>query len=182
MRDMVGAVVLLLLIIGAVLTVSGSCSFSPGGPTVDPKTAPTADAAGTFERAARSVTFPVRAPEVPKEWRANSAATSSVGAGADANVVVRVGWVTPGGTYLQLNQSGGTRADVLEQETGRTDIPPSGEVDVAGVSWTTYPTRRDEQAWVTDLDGTLVLITGSGTDTEFRTLATATRTATPLTP
>jgi uncharacterized protein DUF4245 len=180
MRDMVGAVVVLLLIIGAVLTVFGSCSFSPGGPTVDPNTAPTADASGTFERAARSVTFPVRGPEVPKDWRANSAATSSVGAGADANVVVRVGWVTPGGTYLQLNQSGGTRADVLAKETGREDSPPSGEVDVAGVTWTTYPARREEQAWVTDLAGTLVMITGSGSPTEFRTLATATQNATPL--
>jgi hypothetical protein len=180
MRDMVGAMVLLVLIIGAVLTVFGSCSFSPGGPTVDPNTAPTADASGTFERAARSVTFPVRAPETPKGWRANSAATSSVGAGAEANVVVRVGWVTPGGTYLQLSQSGGTRADVLAKETGRVDTPSSGEVDVAGVTWTTYPARRDEQAWVTDLDGALVLITGSGSDAEFRTLATATQTVNPL--
>ena len=43
-----------------------------------------------------------------------------------------------------------------------------------------YPGRRAEQAWVTRLDGTTVLITGTGTEQEFRALATAVQAATPL--
>jgi uncharacterized protein DUF4245 len=178
MRDMVGAMVVLVVIIGVVMGFYGSCSFSPGGPSVDPNAVPTADASAHLERTARSVAFPLREPAVPKGWRANSASTASVGAG---EVVVRVGWVTSAGTYLQLSQSGGAVADVLVKETDRQEAPsPSGTVDVDGTTWTSYPARRDEPAWVTELDGTVLLITGSAAEEEFRALATATQLATPL--
>lgn len=178
---MVGAMVVLVVIIGVVMAFFGSCSFSPGGPSVDPKTAPTADASGQLSRTARSVTFPVREPAVPKGWRANSASTSSVGGGASADVIVRVGWLTSSGTFLQLSQSGGEVADVLVAETGREEAPAaSGSIEVDGVTWTSYPARRDEPAWVTELDGAVVLITGSASEADFRQLATATQTATPL--
>jgi hypothetical protein len=181
MRDMVGAVVVLVVIIGAIMAFYGACSFSPGGPRVDPGAAPTADASGALERAARSVPFPVRQPAVPDGWRANSAATSPVGAGATGNVVVRVGWVTASGAYLQLSQSGGVAADVLVKETGQEEAPAAtGSVEVSGVTWTSYPGRRDEPAWVTELDGTVLLVTGSAPESEFRQLAAAAQTATPL--
>jgi hypothetical protein len=182
MRDMVGAMVVLVVIIGVVMAFWGSCSFSPGGPTVDPNAAPTADASGQLSQAAGSVTFPVREPAVPKGWRANSTSTSSVGSGASGNVIVRVGWVTSSGKFLQLSQSGGDKADVLVTETGQEEEAPaaSGSVEVDGVTWTSYPARRDEPAWVTELDGAVVLITGSASEEEFRQLATATQEATPL--
>jgi hypothetical protein len=181
MRDMVGAVAILVVIIGAVMAYFGSCSFSPGGPSVDPSSVPSADAAGQLSRTAASVEFPVREPALPKDWRANSAGTSPVGSGASADVVVRVGWITSSGAYLQLSQSGGSVADVLVTETGQAEAPASsGTVEVAGVTWTTYPARRDEPAWVTELDGAVLLITGSASEDEFRRLATATQRATPL--
>jgi len=181
MRDMVGAVVVLVAIIGAVMGFYGSCSFSPGGPTIDSASVPSADASGQLTRTARTVAFSVREPAVPSGWRANSAGTSPVGAGASGDVVVRVGWVTSSGAYLQLSQSGGAAADVLVKETGQDEAPAaSGSVEVAGVTWTSYPGRRDEPAWVTELDGAVVLITGSAPDSEFRQLAAAMQKATPL--
>jgi hypothetical protein len=178
MRDMVGAVVVLLLIIGAVLAWFGGCSFSPGRPSVDQASVPSADASAALTRAAGSVAFPVREPAVPKGWRANSTSTASVGAG---EVVVRVGWLTASGKYLQLSQSGGTVQDVLVTETGQAKAPAAtGSVQVDGVRWTSYPGRRDEPVWVTELDGTVVLVTGSASESEFRQLATATQEATPL--
>ncbi|MGB3444212.1 MAG: DUF4245 domain-containing protein [Actinophytocola sp.] len=181
MRDMIGAMVVLLLIIGAVLAFYGGCSFSPGGPTVDPKTAPSADASGELERAARSAAFAVREPRVPAGWRPNSASTTAVGAGATASVVVRVGYVTSSGAFLQLSQSGGDAGEVVAKETGQAEPPKAnGTVEVDGVTWTTYPGRRDEPAWVADLDGVVVLITGSAQEAEFRQLAAAAQNATPL--
>lgn len=178
MRDMVGAMVVLVAIIGVVMAFYGGCSFSPGRPTVDSAAVPSADASGELTRTARSVAFAVREPAVPKGWRANSADTSSVGAG---EVVVRVGWVTSSGKYLQLSQSGGTVADVLVKETGQAEAPRAdGSVEVDGVTWTSYPARRDEPAWVTTLDGTVLLVTGSAPESEFRELAAATQDATPL--
>jgi hypothetical protein len=179
MRDMVGAVLLLVLIIGGLLAITGSCSFSPGGPTIDPSSAPSVDAAEQLDRAASSVTFPVRRPDVPGSWRSNSASTVPVGA---TDVVVRIGWVTPTGTYVQLNQSGGDRADVVRAETGQEEPKGEGKVDVAGESWSRYPAHGDEQAWVTELDGTVVLITGSASEQDFRDLATAVQEVEPLTP
>jgi hypothetical protein len=127
------------------------------------------------------VSFPVREPELPSSWRANSSSTSAVGAGGTADVVVRVGWLTAAGTYLQLSQSGGALPEVVEKETGRKNNRADGTVEVVGVTWTTYPAHRDEPAWVTAIDGTVVVITGSGTEDEFRQLATAVQEATPLT-
>jgi hypothetical protein len=181
MRDMVGAVVVLVAIIGVVMAFYGSCSFSPGGPKVDPASAPTADAAGQLSRTARSVTFPVRSPAVPDGWRANSASTSSVGSGASGDVIVRVGWLTSSGAFVQLSQSGGEVADVLVEETGQEKAPTAaGSVEVDGVTWTSYPARREEPAWVTELDGAVLLITGSASEADFRELATAVQEATPL--
>jgi hypothetical protein len=181
MRDMIGAVVVLLVIIGSVLAFFGGCQFSPGGPTVDPNTAPSADASAELGRAARSAAFAVREPEVPKGWRANSASTSAVGAGATASVVVRVGFLTTEGAFVQLSQSGGDAGEVVAEETGQAEPPrATGTVDVDGVSWTTYPGRRDEAAWVADLDGVVLLVTGSAQEDEFRQLAKAAQEATPL--
>jgi hypothetical protein len=181
MRDMIGAVVVLLVIIGAVLAFFGGCQFSPGGPTVDPNTAPSADASGELRRAARSAAFAVREPEVPKGWRANSASTTAVGAGATASVVVRVGFLTTEGAFVQLSQSGGDVGEVVAEEAGHAEPPkPTGTVDVDGVTWTTYPGRRDEDVWVAELDGVVLLVTGSAPEPEFRRLAQAAQEATPL--
>lgn len=181
MRDMIGAVVVLLVIIGAVLAFYGGCQFSPGGPSVDPKTAPSADAAGDLRLAARSAAFPVREPAVPKDWRPNSTSTTAVGAGATASVVVRVGYVTTVGAFVQLSQSGGDAGEVVAKETGQAEPPePTGTVEVDGVTWTTYPGRRDEAAWVADLDDVVLLVTGSAPESEYRQLAKAAQEATPL--
>jgi hypothetical protein len=181
MRDMVGAVVILVAIIGAIFWFYGGCSFNPGGPRIDPQSAPSVDASKELGQAASSVRFAVREPELPSSWRANSSSTSAVGAGGTANVVVRVGWVTAAGTYLQLSQSGGDLPEVVEKETGRKDNRGDGKVEVAGTTWTTYPAHRDEPAWVTELDGTVVVVTGSGSEAEFRQLAEAVQKAGPLT-
>jgi hypothetical protein len=178
MRDLIGALAVLLLVVVALLGFGRGCSFSPGGPSVDPGTAPTADASRELAAAASSVDFPVRRPELPAGWRANSASTSAVGAGA--SVIVRVGWLTPGGKFAQLSQSGGKVPDVLVAETGREGARASGEVDVDGVRWTRFPGRRDEQAWVMQLSGTTVLITGTAGEDELRVLARAVETANPL--
>lgn len=178
MRDMIGAVAVLLAIIGVVMAFYGGCTFSPGGPSVDPSSIPSVDAANELSRTARSVDFPLRSPAVPKDWQANSTGTAAVGAG---EIVVRVGWITASGAFVQLSQSGGSVEDVLVKETGAEKAPAAdGSVEVAGTTWTNYPSRRNEPAWVTDMDGTVLLITGSAPEKEFRELATATQEAEPL--
>lgn len=179
MRDMVGAVVILVVIVGVLMLVTRGCTFDPGGPQTSTDTAPSVDISAKLDEAAGSVTFPLRRPAVPGEWKPNSSSTAPVGTGAAAAVVVRVGWLTPGGRFVQLSQSGGDLADVVASETGEA-ADPDGTVDVDGTEWRTYPARRDEAAWTVELDGTVALITGSGTAEEFRVLARAVQDAEPL--
>jgi hypothetical protein len=177
MRDMVGAMAILLICVGVLVAFTRGCSFAPGGPVVDPTSAPTVDMSKRLDDAAASVPFPVRRPELPVEWRANSASTEAVSA---VDVVFRIGWLTPDGNFVQLSQSGGEVADVLAAETGQEQPVARGEIDVAGVRWDSYPARRDEPAWVTELDGTVLLITGSASEDDFRRLAAAVQEAEPL--
>lgn len=177
-RDLIGALAVLLVIVGVLVGITRGCSFSPGGPSVEQGTVPSVDPATALAAAASSVDFPIRRPALTPGWRANSSSTSAVGRGA--SVIVRIGWLTPGGRYLQLSQSGGAVPDVVAAETGRADSPSTGEVDVSGVRWAIYPGRREEKAWVARLDGVTTLITGTAGEDEFRTLADAVQSATPL--
>ena len=179
MRDMVGAMFVLLLIVGVLVGVTRSCSFDPGTPAADRSSAPSVDVSAKLSDAAAAVAFPVRQPAVPRAWHPNSSSTSGVGTGAAADVVVRVGWLTAEGRYVQLSQSGGSVADVLAEETGSASSR-TGSVSVDGVSWAVHPSRRDEVAWVASLDGVVLLVTGNGDSAEFRRLAAAVLAAEPL--
>ncbi|WP_160096695.1 DUF4245 domain-containing protein [Kibdelosporangium aridum] len=180
-RDMVLSLAVLTAIIGVIVWLTQGCEFSPSGPTVDPSSAPTVDAPRELSGAARRVDFPVRSPVVPADWRANSSNTVPVGEGAQRTTAVRVGWITPAGKYLRLSQSKAPVADLVVMEAGG-DVSASstGSVDVSGTQWTKYRGKGDEPSWVLSKDGVQLLITGSGTEGEFRVLATAAQAATPI--
>ena len=178
---MILSLVILVVIVGVLVGVTRGCEFSPSGPSVDPSSLPSVDATKELTGAGRRVTFPVRVPAVPGDWRSNSFNTAPVGQGAVATVAVRVGWVTPDGKYLRLSQSD-ARVELLVAEEAGSDVAANsrGSVEVGATTWTRYPGKDTEQSWVTSLDGVQVLITGSGGEDEFRTLATATQTAKPV--
>ncbi|WP_143231028.1 DUF4245 domain-containing protein [Actinosynnema sp. ALI-1.44] len=181
-RDMVLSLVVLLAIIGSIVWLTQGCEFSPSGPTIDPSSAPTVDASKELGAAARRVDFPVRVPAVPDGWRANSSNTLPLGQGPTRTTAVRVGWITPGGKYLRLSQSKAPVEDLVVLEAGGgVTADTIGSADVAGMKWTKYHGRGDEPAWVLSVDGVQLLITGSGTDDDFRALATAAQTAKPIT-
>ena len=54
------------------------------------------------------------------------------------------------------------------------------EGDLLELEWIVYASVRDEQAWVTPHNGALLLITGDGTEQEFRALAEAVGSAQPV--
>jgi hypothetical protein len=142
---------------------------------------PSVNASRELTGAAKRVDFPVRSPALPDGWRSNSANTVPIGTGNEATTAVRVGWITSGGNYLRLSQSKAAVGALVAMEAGG-DVPPDarGTVDVSGTSWTKYPGKGSETSWVLSADGVQLLITGSGTEDEFRTMAQATQTAKPL--
>jgi hypothetical protein len=181
-RDMLLSLAALLLIVAAVLGFSRGCSFSPGGPTIDTSSVPTVDVHSALAGIAAGTDVPVREPKVPAGWRANSTDTISIGTGDQARPAVRVGWLTSSGHYLRLSQTQGAARDLIASETDDPKSEPAatGTVDVEGVSWTIYPARRSETSWLANVGGVRLLISGNGKDADFRTLAQAVQTATPL--
>lgn len=165
---MVGA---LLVLLPVILLLGGlsRCSFAPGGPEVDPSAGPTVDAPALLRDAARWVAFTVRVPAVPPGWRGNGVDRAPV---ADTPAtLVRAGYVTGAGRYLELVQTDAAEEALVRDVAGSVP-PPTGTVDVGGARWVVY--GGDEPLWVADVDGVRLLVTGSADDDEFRTLAGAT--------
>lgn len=184
-RDILMSLLVLLPLVALVAVSSRGCSFSPGGPSVDPGTAPRVDAEQELRTFARRAPFPVRVPELPAGWRANSV-DRRPGPGGAASI--RVGWLAPDGSYLRLVQSGSEEAALVVAETrepDRTDRPGPppealGPVQVVNTRWVRYLGSNGEQAWVHDAGAARWLITGTGSEAEFRRLAAATATGTVL--
>ncbi|MGH4021513.1 MAG: DUF4245 domain-containing protein [Pseudonocardiaceae bacterium] len=167
-RDMVLSMLPLVAVALALAGFAGMCSVSPGGPTTDPRTVPSVDAAAELDRAAGAVAFPLREPVLPRGWRPTSASVDRVG----PVQAVRVGWLTPSHDYLRLSQSAAVESELVAFET-RQQVAATGAVQAAGRTWVRYPSVRDELAWVTDLGDVRLLITGNAAESEFRTLARA---------
>lgn len=173
---MVFAILPMVLIAFGAAGLLGMCSFNPGGPSTEDANVPTVDAAAELHRASSQVDFPVRLPELPAGWRANSANVTETNPRQD---VVRVGWLTPDGDYLRLAQSAVAEEELVSAET-RQPPEAQGVSRAAGREWVVYRSVRSEQAWVTEQDGAQLLITGSGNEAEFRALAEAAVRAEPL--
>ncbi|GAA4856914.1 DUF4245 domain-containing protein [Saccharopolyspora cebuensis] len=159
---------MVLVALGAAGLIS-QWSFSPGGPSVDGASVPTVDVAAELDQAADRAGFPVVDPALPPEWRANSANVTTLASKAQ---VVRVGWLTGEAHYLRLAQSTAAEAELVAAET-RREPAAQGVVRAAGLDWVVYRSVRDERAWVGERAGVRLLITGNGTEAEFRTLAEA---------
>ena len=81
--------------------------------------------------------------------------------------------MTPAGRYLRVVQSDAGEAELVAEEAKGPPVA-SGAVEVAGTSWVTYGDGTREAIRVAQVDGVRLLITGSGDDAEFRTLASGT--------
>jgi hypothetical protein len=157
----VGVLLLVVVVLGF---LSGGAGFTPAGPVADPSTARVVDAPAQLR--AITAPFPLRVPATPQGWRSNSVGTDLV-AGRKA---VRTGYLTPSAGYLQLQQSDASEEALLAAVGERA---AQGVQEVGGVRWVVYGTRPTEPVWIADVKGVRLVLTGSATDDEFRTLATA---------
>lgn len=171
-RDMLVALAVLVGVVLLVGGLSGSCSFSPAGPTVDATRLPVVDAPAELRALAPTVPFAVRVPAVPAGWRANSVDQDAVAGGR----VVRTGFVLPDGRYLRVLQSDVAEEVLLAAEAGAEPVPAKGAVDAGGLRWVVYGRDDDEPIWIGELVAPApvrVLITGSGSEDGFHALAGA---------
>jgi Protein of unknown function (DUF4245) len=170
-KDMLVALGVMLAIVLVIGGLSRGFGFAPTGPTVDPTGIPVVDAPAELRGLAASVPFALRTPAAPVGWRSNSVAQEPV-SGTDRKQV-RVGYLTAGSHYLQLLQSDASEEALLAAQAGTRQLVAQGTQDVAGQRWVVYGTRPGEPVWIADEGQVRLVISGTGTDDEYRALAAA---------
>lgn len=171
----------------------GMCSFQATGPGKGP--APDYDAAAALQADADALKIPIRLPRLPDGWHSNSGSRNGIdggrtdpGSGAQLRAVSStVGYLAPSGMYLSLTQSNADEDKLVGSLN--PDVVPTHVEDVDGIRWVVYEGGDDdgrpaEPVWTTRLAGpsgpAQIALTGAAGTDEYRTLATATQTASPL--
>jgi hypothetical protein len=193
-RDMFWSVAPLVLACIVLAGVLGMCSFQAGGPGEGP--IPHYDAPAALQADADALKIPIRLPLLPDGWQSNSGSRKGIdggrtdpGSGQPARAVSStVGYLAPSGMFLSLTQSNADEAKLVASLN--TDMYPTGTADVDGVTWVVYEGSQEdgddaEPVWTTRLNGPTgpaqIAIKGAAGTDEYRTLAAATQTASPLT-
>ena len=188
-RDMFWSMAPLVVACIVLAGVLGMCSFAPNGPGQGPL--PTYDLPAAMKADAEALKIPIRMPVLPDGWHANSGSRASIDggrtdpAGRPARAVIsRTGFLAPTGMFISLTQS-----DADEQNLIRwigTDLAPTGTQDVNGVRWIVYEGGGDDArpVWTARLSGPTgpaqIAVTGPAGTAEYRTLAAATQSQSPL--
>ena len=122
------------------------------------------DPSDTWATARHSATFQVLQPQgLPPKWTVTSATFASG--------TVRVGYVTPSGTGLQLVETASPADTFLPAELG-ADARPGNLVPIGEREWRAYPSvGSGNRALVLVDDGRTVLVIGSARDEDLRTFA-----------
>lgn len=173
--------------------VLGMCSFQASGPGPGP--APSYDAAAALRADADALKIPIRVPALPEGWQSNSGSRKGIDDGRTDPATGRparavsstVGYLAPSGMYLSLTQSNADEDKLVGSIN--PDVVPTGVQDVDGIRWVVYEGSDSdgepaEPVWTTRLAGPTgiaqVALTGAAGTDEYRTLAAATQTASPL--
>ncbi|APE19206.1 hypothetical protein BOH72_15745 [Mycobacterium sp. WY10] len=166
----------------------GTCSIQTSNPRDGAP--PPYDAAAALKADAEVLPIPIRLPQVPAGWQANSGSRGGIDSGrTDANgqrqraVTTTVGYLAASKMYVSLTQSNADEQPLVNSI--HRSMYPTGAQDVDGVKWVVYEGGEDtEPVWTTRLDSEVgpaqVAITGAGSTADFRTLAVATQTQKPL--
>ena len=186
----IGPLIVACIVLAGVL---GMCSFQASGPAEGP--VPAYDASRALQADADALKIPIRMPVLPERWQPNSGSRNGIDGGRTdpktgeslRAVSSTVGFLAPSDLYVSLTQSNADEDKLVASM--RPDMHPTGVEDVDGVTWVVYEGgdregRPAEPLWTTRLNGPTgpaqVALTGAAKPDEFRTLAAATQTASPL--
>ncbi|WP_347956694.1 DUF4245 domain-containing protein [Gordonia aichiensis] len=173
-KDLIWSLIPLMLIALIVAGVSGSCSWGFGSSATDQRV-PSFDVSAGLRADAETMPFPIREPAVPADWKSNSGSTQEIGNTVSSNV----GWITPGGIYVQLTQSAATEEQLVRKLLGDT-ASGEGVRDIAGHQWVAYAGEENRKAWITDMGDVRLAVMSRGRDADMQTLAAAVTQAQPL--
>lgn len=174
-RDLFWSLIPLVLMAVVLAGAASQCTVATNGPTQGQ--VPFFDADAALKSDAKTLSFPIRKPELPEGWRSNSGSRDTVTA-AGGGPISTVGYLTPQDTYMRYSQSSATEEALSRHVLGSRY--PTDTVDVDGKTWVVYTEPTEETAWIADYGDVRILITGAGNEAAFRTLAGAIGVAQPL--
>jgi Protein of unknown function (DUF4245) len=161
---MVRSLGLMAIVVAAVLLLAGRALIFPGSARMPP-VGYTDDVAGFRTLAG----VPALAPAgLPASWRANAASLSQPRAGV---VQLHVGWAVPGSAYAGLDEATGPGSAVIASVLGGRGAAVIGTTTIDGRSWQLRRSDRGEEALTLSGAPVTVVVTGSATDAQLRTLA-----------
>ncbi|RBY89520.1 DUF4245 domain-containing protein [Blastococcus sp. TF02A-30] len=163
LRSLLPLVVICLLLVGWQAFRSGP---DEGVRVVDP--------ASTVRLATERAGYPVQAPEgLDEDFRPTSARTDAGNATEGDSVTLEIGYLTPGEEFAGFVVSDDRRADPVLAVL--LDATEEGTEEIGGQQWTRWTTERGETALSRESEGVVVVVSGSASDDELRTVAAAVR-------
>lgn len=127
------------------------------------------DVPAAAAQASGTAGFTAVAPDVPEGWTANFARWNA--AGTDQVEFWEAGYVTPEEDFAGFKQTAQANPTWVSQQI--RNAPQTGSRTVDGTSWDLHEPVNGDSHLVTELDGTTVIITGSGDLSTMDTLAGA---------
>ena len=181
-RDLIISLSVLLVVVFFSVGFTGLCSFNPGpadrtGPVQE------VDIDTILRTDARGLGIPVRLPALPENWEPNSGRRTMV----DDEPSSEAGWVIDGEAFLALTQTVAGLEDAVADEddeyrenTGTFVVPASGSSTGRDVTWQIWAGDDVKRVWAADLGDVRLLIAGTATEAQYRTMAEAVTKAQPL--
>ncbi|MGW7787389.1 DUF4245 domain-containing protein [Streptomyces tricolor] len=118
--------------------------------------------------ARRAASYPVAAPEgLPSTWKA-----TSVRFQGEKSDRWHLGFQTPDGQYVQVEQSTQDRDDFIDQASQGGSATKRTET-IDGRTWTRYTGGRYDALVLQDTPGSTTVVAGTGSFEELRTMAAA---------
>jgi hypothetical protein len=117
-----------------------------------------------FGKVAGTALAPV---DLPRGWRANAASFDSGGGRAH----LHIGFATPGSRYAGLDETNGRADQLVRKVLGARAATVTGTTTIAGNAWDIRRSQRGEEALTTTIGALTLVVTGSATDSQLRTLA-----------
>jgi len=117
-----------------------------------------------FAKVAGRVLSPVG---IPHDWRANAATFDANGRTAR----MHIGFATPGSDFAGLDETNGAAAPLIAKVLGARGARVTGTTTVGAQTWELRRSDRGEEALTLTTGGLTVVVTGSASDRQLRTLA-----------
>jgi hypothetical protein len=153
----------MLPLVVMVLALAYFCSPQNPDPVVE------IDPSNSIRYAASLALVAIPVPELAETWRPTSAEVDPPADGQPGRVTLTIGYVTPQVSFARYVVSTDPAAELIENLL--LDADREAALTIAGQPWEEFTTNRNERLYLASFGDLRLLVTGSASQEELRTLA-----------